>query len=140
MVSDRDTLDELISMSGLELDRGPRVADWPEDERNLHRSPGWISSDARRLGIQRLRRQKIADAILNAGFQAPRVIETAEQRDAMTIGAAVLDAFAAVCTRVHTDPVIGWVRATSAVGGGQHRHRPYLPATVLWEPEQEARR
>ncbi|MBF6416931.1 hypothetical protein [Nocardia cyriacigeorgica] len=79
------------------------------------------------------------DAAIAAGWRPPsRVIETAEELEALPIGAAVLDAFAAVCTRVHTDPVIGWVRATSAVGGGQHRHRPYLPATVLWEPEQEA--
>lgn len=75
------------------------------------------------------------------GWRPPaRVIETPDELDAMPIGAAVLDAFAAVCTCVHTDPITGWVRATSAVGGGQHRHRPYLPATVLWEPEQEAQR
>ncbi|MBF6368400.1 hypothetical protein IU433_12330 [Nocardia puris] len=59
--------------------------------------------------------------------------------DALPIGSVVLDAFAAACTRVHSDPLMGWVRATSAVPMGRHCHRPYLPVTVLYVPTEEAR-
>ncbi|MFE2994146.1 hypothetical protein ACFXG4_03930 [Nocardia sp. NPDC059246] len=78
----------------------------------------------------------IADDILNAGWRPPaRVIETAEELDALPIGTIVVDAFAASCTRVHDDPLWKWVRATSAVPWGRHFHPPRLPVTVLWEPE-----
>ncbi|WP_280448422.1 hypothetical protein [Nocardia brasiliensis] len=64
-----------------------------------------------------------------------RVIGEQAELDALPVGSIVSDNFAAGCTRVHPDPLFGWVRATSAVPGGQHCHAPYLPATVLWEPQ-----
>lgn len=68
-----------------------------------------------------------------------RVIQTPEELDALPVGTIVLDFFAAGCTRVHPDPVVGWVRATSALPSdrfGHHQHPPYLPAIVLHEPEE----
>lgn len=69
--------------------------------------------------------------------QQPRVIETPEELDALPVGSVVLDTFAAGCTRVHTDPVLGWVRATHAHPNKRHFHSPYLPATVLYDPTEE---
>lgn len=72
------------------------------------------------------------------GWRPPaRVIETDEECDALPVGTIVLDNFSAGCTRVHRDPYIGWVRATSALRSrmGHQQHRPWLPATVLYTPE-----
>lgn len=83
--------------------------------------------------------EEAADAVIAAGWRPPaREIEKQADIDALPVGSIVHDAFAAACTRVHPDPVVGWVRATSAVRGGRHCHPPYLPATVLYAPTEEA--
>ncbi|MBF5002368.1 hypothetical protein IRT45_35210 [Nocardia sp. BSTN01] len=83
-----------------------------------------------------------ADHLLGAGVRPPaRVIETEAERDALPVGSIVLDFFGAGCTRVHSDPLVGWVRATSALRSrmGHHQHQPYLPAIVLHESEEAGR-
>lgn len=77
-----------------------------------------------------------ADALYALGWRPPaRAIREQAELDALPVGSIVSDNVAAGCTRVHPDPLFGWVRATSAVPGGQHCHAPYLPVTVLWEPQ-----
>lgn len=69
----------------------------------------------------------------------PETVTTAAELDALPVGSVVLDPFAAVCTRVTTgmEP-FDWRRVTTAVKGGEHRHAPYLPATVLHRGGAEA--
>lgn len=70
-----------------------------------------------------------------------RVIETDEECDALPVGTIVVDFYEAGCIRVHSDPYIGWVRATSALRSrmGHQQHRPWLPATVLYIPQETDR-
>lgn len=77
--------------------------------------------------------------VAGAAWQAQRpreVVTTAAELDALPVGSVVMDPFAAVCTRVTTgmEP-FDWRRVTTAVKGGEHRHAPYLPATVIHRPE-----
>lgn len=75
-----------------------------------------------------------ADAILAAGYRKPRTVTTVEELDALPVGAVVVDAYAAKCVLVDADrDHLSWRRVTTAVHGGEHRHKPYLPATVLHE-------
>ena len=90
MASDRDTLAALIADLGYDLDRGPRVADWPEDEREYHRRVDWPSFEARAAAMQVYRRDQLAGSILAAGWRPPpQVITTAEERDALPAGCMV---------------------------------------------------
>lgn len=78
--------------------------------------------------------------IAGAAWQAqqPReTVTTAAELDALPVGSVVEDPFAAIGVRVATgmEP-FDWRRVTTAVKGGEHRHRPYLPATVLHRPEE----
>lgn len=82
---------------------------------------------------------RAAEQQLERGVRPPaRVIEAAEECAALPVGTIVLDKFGAGCTRVHRDPLIGWVRASSALRSrmGHQQHAPWLPATVLYEPEE----
>lgn len=137
---DNEIRDQLADLLAAHLyDRGQRVAEWPEDERELHRDHGaWTCFADRHEKVQTLRYRKAADELLAAGWRPPaRVIETAEECAALPVGTIVLDKFGAGCTRVHRDPLIGWVRATSALRSrmGHQQHAPWLPATVLHMPE-----
>ncbi|MFD3594303.1 hypothetical protein ACFWU5_16390 [Nocardia sp. NPDC058640] len=92
-MSDRDTLADLIVDSGLDLDRGPYVETWPEDEREYHRRPGWLSFDHRGRAMQAYRRGKLADAVIASGWRPPaREITTAAQADTFPVGTILLHA------------------------------------------------
>jgi hypothetical protein len=74
----------------------------------------------------------IAHAVLTHLHPA---VHTAEEANALPLGSVVLDAFGASCTKV-SEGSLGWRRVTPAVAGGEgHWHGPYVPATVLYEPE-----
>ncbi len=109
-MSDRDTLAAVILGSGLNLDRGPYVETWPEDEREHHRRPDWPSFEHRANAMQEYRREKLANDFLAAGVRPPaREITTAAEADALPVGTIL----------AHPDcpdpePCI-WVRVCSAV-------------------------
>lgn len=59
------------------------VAEWPEDERELYRSGGWTSFPERDEMLDRLRREKVADAVfelLNGPAPAPAGAAEAQGR------------------------------------------------------------
>jgi hypothetical protein len=62
--SDREMLAALVPAPQV----SEHVADWPEDEREFHRHGEWTSFTDRREHLDRIRRYKVADAILAAGF------------------------------------------------------------------------
>lgn len=71
------------------------------------------------------------DDILDAGWRPPaRVIETAEQRDAMPPGSVVLSDSGYAWQRIEW----WWQSTDEGVGGA-----PSLPATILHVPTEEAR-
>lgn len=79
-----------------------------------------------------------ADVILAAGYRKPRAITTVEELDELPVGSVVEDAYAAICTLLDADPLpYRWMRVTTSVRGHAHRHSPYLPATVLYTPEED---
>ena len=81
------------------------------------------------------RDEHLADVLLAAGVTLPRRIETSEELDALPVGSVVEDVYAAICIRLEADPLpYDWMRVTTSVKGHSHRHRPYLPALVLWTP------
>ncbi len=92
MASDRDTLAAVILGSGLNLDRGPYVETWPEDEREYHRRPDWPSFEHRAYAMQEYRREKLANDFLAAGVRPPaREITTAAEADALPVGSILRD-------------------------------------------------
>ncbi len=71
-------------------------------------------------------------------------ITTAAELDALPVGSVVIDAFAAACVKARqTEPSMpsDWVRVTTAVKGGEHHHRPFVPGMVvrhgLDDPDQQ---
>ena len=61
-------------------------------------------------------------------------ITTAAELDALPLGSIVVDPYAATCIRARVSvPALpsDWVRVTVAVKGGEHHHRPFLPAEVI---------
>ena len=61
-------------------------------------------------------------------------ITTAADLAALPLGSIVVDPYAATCVRSRvSDPEMpsDWVRVTVAVKGGEHHHRPFLPADVI---------
>lgn len=67
----REQLAQLIETQGYTLDRGADVRDWPADEQELHRRPDWGSFDIRAAAVQQYRREKLADALITAGWRPP---------------------------------------------------------------------
>lgn len=61
---DRDLIASLIPAPAV----SEHVADWPEDEREFFRHGDWDSFSDRRAKLDKIRRYKVADAILAAGF------------------------------------------------------------------------
>lgn len=148
MASDRDTLAELIDSQGIDLRRDIPFGGWPADEVALYTrmSPANHSPDrvnragqlARRNAIQRLRAEKVADAVLAAGFRPPaRVIETVEALAALPIGTVALTPSGKAWTRI-TETRWEQGRYGLADSHALIAHHPVM--TVLWTPEQEARR
>lgn len=89
---DRDALAGLIAGQGYDLDRGPRVPEWPEDEREYHRSSDWLSFEHRANAMQEYRRGKLADVILAAGVRPPaRVITDPAELEALPMDSIVVD-------------------------------------------------
>lgn len=64
VTTDRDVLAALVPAPQV----SEYVADWPEDEREFHRHGEWTSFTDRREQLDQMRRYKVADAILAAGF------------------------------------------------------------------------
>lgn len=66
-------------------------------------------------------------------------ITTADALDALPVGSVVLDAYAAICTRIRgAAGHYAWVRATPAIGGGAMHERPYVPLmAVLYRPDRD---
>lgn len=76
----------------------------------------------------------IANAVLT---HIHPTMHTIEEVYALPIGSIVLDVFGASCTKVR-EGLLGWRRVTPAVANGEgHWHGPYVPATVLYEPEPQ---
>ena len=71
-----------------------------------------------------------ATAFLAAGYTKPRTISTVEELDALPVGAIVQDAYAVGCQRTNKWLHHEWERI-----GHANPHGPYLPATVLYEPQ-----
>lgn len=114
-------------------------ADRPEWSHRAYVIPAWDDEEIDNA-------MRCADTLLPIGpdgdtgtrwVTEPHHIESPEELDALPVGSVVLDNFAAGCTRVHPDPVVGWVRATDAHPDRRHFHPPYLPARVLFDPTQE---
>ncbi|WP_043654407.1 hypothetical protein [Nocardia thailandica] len=133
-MSDRDTLAAVILGSGLNLDRGPYVETWPEDEREYHRRPDWPSFEHRAHAMQEYRRGKLAASILAAGVRPPaREITTAAEADTLPVGTIL---FHVDCP--NPDPCI-WRRACSPsevedeIDGGTHDHIHW----AAWGDEDE---
>ena len=62
------------------------------------------------------------------------IITTAAELDALPVGSIVIDAFAAACVKAReSKPSMpsDWVRVTPAVRGGEHHHRPFVPAVAI---------
>lgn len=84
----------------------------------------------------------ITTAMLSAydkslALPAPRTVTTVEELEALPVGVVVIDPYAAVCVRQYDMDFWGdWKRVTTAVAGGAHNHKPYLPATVLHVPTE----
>lgn len=81
--------------------------------------------------------EALADYLHDEGYRKPRVITTVEELDALPVGSIVIDAYAATCTRLGsgTSP-FNWKRVTTAVRRYAHSHQPYLPAEVIYAPEE----
>ena len=80
--------------------------------------------------------QEAADTILAAGYRKPRTITTAEELDALPNGTAVMDGQGEVARKL----VYGWRVLVSESGFdawlSDSLEETYLPATVLWEPNE----
>ncbi|NEW33819.1 hypothetical protein GV791_14775 [Nocardia cyriacigeorgica] len=86
--------------------------------------------------------RRAADAAIAAGWRPPaRVIETAEELDALPVGAVVRTSEGRIAEKVakwnrqHDE----WAVPREEFSCGSDELDD-LPADVLWEPEQEARR
>lgn len=61
-------------------------------------------------------------------------VTTAADLAALPLGSIVVDPYAATCVRSRvSDPEMpsDWVRVTVTAKGGEHHHRPFLPAEVI---------
>lgn len=83
------------------------------------------------------------DAAIAAGWRPPaRVIETADERDALHASTVIRDANGEFHCRDPYDSGTGtWFPAwlTGRAYAQDFGQAPQLPAVVVWEPEQEAR-
>lgn len=80
---------------------------------------------------------EVAVSAYLAALPAPRAITTIAELEALPVGVVVIDPYAAVCVRQYDMDFWGdWKRVTTAVAGGAHNHKPYLPARVLWVPTE----
>ncbi len=130
-MSDRDILAALIVDSGLDLDRGPYVETWPEDEREYHRRPDWPSFFHRGVAMQEYRRNKLADAFLAAGMRPP-AREIADPAELPTGSIVVRDGVAWQLEK-------GWwsMRGTRTRWDKPHGTGPII---LLYVPTEEAGR
>lgn len=81
--------------------------------------------------------EDLADILEEKGYRKPRIIATQEEVNNLPVGAIVLDAYAATCTRLKAGlSPYDWMRVTTAVKGNSHHRFPYLPAEVVYVPEE----
>lgn len=137
----RDQLAELIADQGIDLRRDIPVNGWPADEAAMYAEMApekhtaervnWDRQEARRAAIQRLRCEKVADALLSAGWQPPpRRIATAEL-DTMRPGTLLREA---TTGRVYERRAAGYWIALN--GPAIDVYAPMHRWSVLWEPEE----
>ena len=148
-VSRNEPRDQLAALLAEQLyDRGEYVADWPEDERELHRNgfpDAWTDFRSRTEAVQKLRYKKAADAVIafTGGWRPPpRVIETAEELDALPELAVIRTDEGRVFEKVGSFPDpdqfgyrSDWMGMDSEFTLGTDEIDD-LPATVLWSPEE----
>lgn len=129
-----DNVEALIAeakAAGLEKYPPNHLVDDPEGE------TGYAESDP--YGYNETARNAFTEGVewaLARRSPEPQQVSTVEELAALPITSVVLDVFAAVCVRASDSAgALDWRRVTPAVRGGEHRHFPYLPATVLYRPE-----
>ncbi|WP_433568116.1 hypothetical protein ACQP1O_42950 (plasmid) [Nocardia sp. CA-151230] len=142
-MADRDTLAEALARAGFAFERDVWCASWPADEQEAFALGQTRNALERREAVQDLRRAKIADDLLAAGWRPPaRIIETVEDLEALPAGAIVLETGWAGWD---SDPVPNaWLRVDIEDVGlqwldfgdsGEYDHSQIdLPVIVLWQP------
>lgn len=128
MNTEREELEDAIARAAYNYnpDRGRDGNDVPFDQADT----SYEKSEAK----------VVAEALIAAGYRKARTIATQEEVNDLPAGAIVLDAYAATCTKLNAGvTTFNWRRVTTAVRNGVHSRQPYLPAEVIYIPEECAR-